>query len=263
MAVGVRLSELANASVGDDEKAFAKRAALFKRNTPFDAKVVAFHHDEDFACTLHYKNEDGTAGENLVSYDINGVKEANTTHGHLGEPKVTLVFHLDASGISQLIKAEAIFTEEIEVVIPPKKKSKSKKDRRRRPRKMMTMKPRPRLSPSPKPKRRKEKKMKMKTCKKTKSKRIPRMMRRIRSRMAMQRQTCQGEGEEDGKIDGDGASEKKEEAEEDGDGASEKKEEAEEEEKPKTVIKKKTHRIKLTATRTMQMSNENLWKESN
>ena len=255
VAVGVRLSELANASVGDDEKAFAKRAALFKRNTPFDAKkVVAFHHDKDFACTLHYKNEDGTAGENLVSYDINGVKEANTTHGHLGEPKVTLVFHLDASGISQLIKAEAIFTEEIEVVIPPKKKSKSKKDKKKKTKKNDDDEAATKTEPKSEAETEEGKENEDENVQEDKVEKDT----KNDAEDKIEDGDATPDDVQDGKIDGDGASGK--EAEEDGDGASEKKEEAEEEEKPKTVIKKRLTESSSQLRAQIQMSNENLWK---
>ena len=129
-AIGVRLAEIdANVSVlPEGSKPFAKRASLFKKNTPMDAKkVVAFHHERSFQCTLHYQGKNKTTGESVAAYEITGVEAANEKYGRFGAPKVALVFHLDASGISKLLKAEATFVEEYTVEVREKKQKKKKK----------------------------------------------------------------------------------------------------------------------------------------
>lgn len=134
--VGVRLSgevsedlngddavdlESASDEGDDDDNVWTKRTTLFKRGGPrASKKLVAFARDRDFACTLHYESDSETVPEGtpkiIREYKITGldkIKDDETLKEFEG-PKVNLAFYLDASGLVELTKAEAVFEETVE-----------------------------------------------------------------------------------------------------------------------------------------------------
>ena len=138
--MGVRLTEIRPAAdnatatdgaegdkkeAGDDKdgdeaetKLWSKRAALFKKNDRLASrKMVTFKHDTDFSCTFLYdapsKLPVGT-GNRVATYNVLGVRDVvEGPKGHLGKPKIQLSFFLNANGIMQIVKAEAILEETI------------------------------------------------------------------------------------------------------------------------------------------------------
>ncbi|OQS07494.1 hsp70, partial [Thraustotheca clavata] len=131
--VGVRLVDL-NAHAADDDhpdaKHWVKRAALFGERQKLNVKKsVSFSHSEDVSCTFRYDKPSALpAGvSSIISrYNITGIEEfaKKNADKNLGEPKVTLSFSLDASGLASIVKAEATLEEEIEVPAPTKKAAK-------------------------------------------------------------------------------------------------------------------------------------------
>ncbi|CAK4970296.1 unnamed protein product [Aphanomyces euteiches] len=135
--IGVRLVDLHSTheeteSTGD-EKHWIKRAALFGESQRLNVKKsVSFSHSTDVSCTFRYDQPSGLpAGTSaLISrYNITGVEQFATKFAdkNLGEPKVTLSFMLDGSGLATIVKAEATLEEEVEVV-EKKKIKKAKKE---------------------------------------------------------------------------------------------------------------------------------------
>ncbi|ETW09024.1 hypothetical protein H310_01493 [Aphanomyces invadans] len=135
--IGVRLVDLHHEhapSTNEDaeEKHWVKRASLFGEYQRLNVKKsVAFAHSTDVSCTFRYDQPSGLpAGTSaLISrYNITGIEAFATKHAdkQLGEPKVTLTFSLDASGLASIVKAEATLEEEVEVV----EKKKIKKDKK-------------------------------------------------------------------------------------------------------------------------------------
>jgi len=113
--------------VENEEGPWSKKATIFKANGKIGVrKTITFTHDHDVACSLSYVESDilpiGTQLD-IERYNITGVSEfaKEMEEKGLSQPKVSLQFELSTSGISKLVKAEAIVeemvnvTEEIEV----------------------------------------------------------------------------------------------------------------------------------------------------
>jgi len=113
--------------VENEEEPWSKKATIFKANGKIGVrKTITFTHDHDVACALSYVESDilpiGTQLD-IERYNITGVSEfaKEMEEKGLSQPKVSLQFELSTSGISKLVKAEAIVeemvnvTEEIEV----------------------------------------------------------------------------------------------------------------------------------------------------
>jgi hypoxia up-regulated 1 len=105
-------------STYDEEKnAWAKQAVIFKENGKLGVKkTIAFTHDRDVHCGLDYvESIDLPTGTELglSRYNITGVAEfaAEMKEKGLGIPKVSLQFELSASGIPNLVRAEAAVEE--------------------------------------------------------------------------------------------------------------------------------------------------------
>mmetsp|Transcript_11585 Transcript_11585/g.20926 ORF Transcript_11585/g.20926 Transcript_11585/m.20926 type:complete len:932 (+) Transcript_11585:194-2989(+) len=113
----------------EDEDAWAKHATIFKLGAKLGVKkTIAFSYDKDVHVEVNYEESDtlpiGT-GLSIEQYDVSGIAEfaKEMSEKELGTPKVSLQFELDTSGLSRLVKAEAVVEEivmveeEIEVEI--------------------------------------------------------------------------------------------------------------------------------------------------
>jgi len=105
----------------DDEEKWSKQATVFKAFGKIGVKkTIAFTHDRDVACELDYENSEllpvGTDTA-LERYNITGVADfaKEMEAKGLGKPKVSLQFELSSSGITKLVKAEAVVEEIITV----------------------------------------------------------------------------------------------------------------------------------------------------
>mmetsp|Transcript_97720 Transcript_97720/g.237651 ORF Transcript_97720/g.237651 Transcript_97720/m.237651 type:complete len:855 (+) Transcript_97720:53-2617(+) len=168
--INVRLSELADfdveaAAAKHEEATETSRAAAAEAGEEFDEppafkpwrrrsqlfrlynhmpsiKKIAFPHVRDFQVDLHYnvtdKHDEPVAhtlpeGTSLAvaSYTVTGVEEiVNGEHGHLGDPKVTLSFQLDHSGVARLMKAEATLEEIIQPEPEPEDEAEAEAEER-------------------------------------------------------------------------------------------------------------------------------------
>ena len=106
----------------DDEEKWSKHATVFKALGKIGVKkTIAFTHDRDVACALDYDegSEFLPVGTNsaLDRYNITGISEfaKEMEDKGLGKPKVSLQFELSSSGITQLVRAEAVVEEIITV----------------------------------------------------------------------------------------------------------------------------------------------------
>jgi len=116
-----------DAAVDEEVEAWHKEATVFKRNSKVGIKkTIAFTHETDVQCAINYVDDDALpegTGKSLGRYSISGVAKfaAEMEKKGLGKPKVSLQFQLDTSGITGIIKAEAVVeeivtvTEEVEV----------------------------------------------------------------------------------------------------------------------------------------------------
>lgn len=117
----------AAATEEEEEEAWHKEATIFKSNSKVGIKkTIAFTHETDVQCSIDYVDDEhlpeGTE-KSLGRYSISGVAKfaAEMEKKGLGKPKVSLQFQLDTSGITGIVKAEAVVeemimvTEEIEV----------------------------------------------------------------------------------------------------------------------------------------------------
>ena len=110
------------------EEGWAKHATIFKLGSKLGVKkTIAFTHDEDVHVEVSYDESDtlplGT-GLSIEQYDVSGIaefaKEMKEKDPEF-KPKVSLQFELDGSGLTRLVKAEAVVeetimvTEEVEV----------------------------------------------------------------------------------------------------------------------------------------------------
>ncbi|GLE01445.1 hypothetical protein PINS_up010275 [Pythium insidiosum] len=137
-AVGVRLVDLegdAAAASDDSENAkhWVKRASLFTESSRLGLrKAVSFIHSKDISATFRYDKPSALpkgASSHIAKLNITGIEEfaAKFADKQLGEPKITLSFELDGSGIAKIAKAEATLEEEYEVEVEVKKEKKDKK----------------------------------------------------------------------------------------------------------------------------------------
>ena len=102
---------------GDD---WNKHATIFKIGSKLGAKkTIAFSMDKDVYVQLNYEESDtlpeGT-GMAIEQYDVAGVAEfakEMKDKGLDGVPKVSLQFEMSTSGLTQLIKAEAVMEETV------------------------------------------------------------------------------------------------------------------------------------------------------
>jgi hypoxia up-regulated 1 len=115
-SISVSLSDLGE--IAENDEAWSKSAVIFKANGKVGVKkTIAFTHDRDIVCGLDYTKEDvnlpaGTE-RSLERYNITGVTEfaKKMAEKDLGKPKVSLQFELDSSGVTSLVKAEAVVEE--------------------------------------------------------------------------------------------------------------------------------------------------------
>lgn len=100
---------------GDDE--WAKHATIFKLGSKLGVKkTIAFSYDKDVHVEVNYEENDNLpigTGLSIEQYDVSGIAEfaKEMADKELGTPKVSLQFELDGSGITKLIKAEAVVEE--------------------------------------------------------------------------------------------------------------------------------------------------------
>lgn len=123
--IGISLNSLEPVSEEDDP--FEKSATIFKANSKIGVKkTIAFTHDQDVHCSLDYADPDMIpkgAKKELQRYKISGVAAfaKEMEEKGLGKPKVSLQFMLSNSGMTSLVKAEAIveekYTVEVEVEV--------------------------------------------------------------------------------------------------------------------------------------------------
>ncbi len=116
--IGKKKSEDAKKSNDD---AWAKHATIFKLGSKLGVKkTIAFSYDKDVHVEINYEESDtlpiGTS-LSIEQYDVSGIadfaKEVATKE--LGTPKVSLQFELDSSGLTRLVKAEAVVEETVMV----------------------------------------------------------------------------------------------------------------------------------------------------
>ncbi|KAL7544481.1 hypothetical protein ACHAWF_007870, partial [Thalassiosira exigua] len=105
----------------DDDDAWAKRATVFKLGARLGSKkTIAFTHDKDVHVEVNYEEGEtlpvGT-GLSIEQYDVAGIADfaKETVEKGLGAPKVSLQFQMDDSGLTRLIKAEAVVEEVVMV----------------------------------------------------------------------------------------------------------------------------------------------------
>jgi len=105
----------------EEDEEWSKSATVFKSFGKVGVKkTIAFTHDRDVACALDYEeNELLPFGTNtaLERYNVTGVADfaKEMEEKGLGKPKVSLQFELSSSGITKLVKAEAVVEEIITV----------------------------------------------------------------------------------------------------------------------------------------------------
>ena len=106
----------------EEEERWEKSAVMFKSFGKVGVKkTIAFSHDKDVHCSVNYNSEDknlpANTEESIVRFKITGVSSfVNDMKGKdLGKPKISLQFELTTSGITNLIKAEAVLEETVVV----------------------------------------------------------------------------------------------------------------------------------------------------
>ncbi|CAH0478503.1 unnamed protein product [Peronospora belbahrii] len=139
--IGVRLMDLPAAGEKkklDDKdevetKQWTKRASIFSESHRLGLrKSVSFLHSRDISCTFRYDKPSmlpAGVSVDIGKVNITGIEKfvVRMAGKNLGEPKVTLSFELDSSGIARIAKAEATLEEEVEVEVVVKKEESSKK----------------------------------------------------------------------------------------------------------------------------------------
>jgi len=100
-----------------DDDAWSKHATIFKLGSKLGVKkTIAFSYDQDVHVEVNYEESEtlpiGT-GLSIEQYDVSGIAEfaKEMEEKKLGIPKVSLQFELDTSGLTQLVKAEAVVEE--------------------------------------------------------------------------------------------------------------------------------------------------------
>jgi hypoxia up-regulated 1 len=138
-AVGVRLVDIDHTGSDDSDKHWVKRASLFTESSKLGLrKAVSFLHSKDISATFRYDKPSSLpvgASSHIAKFNITGIEEFATKFAdkNLGEPKVSLTFELDGSGVTKIAKAEATLEEEYEVEVEVKKEKKkdAKKDKKK------------------------------------------------------------------------------------------------------------------------------------
>lgn len=105
----------------DSEEPWSKEATIFKSFGKVGVKkTIAFTKDQDVHCSIDYDDSEllpeGTE-KSIGAYKITGVSKfaAEMAEKGLSKPKVSLQFELSTSGITDIVKAEAV-VEEIVIV---------------------------------------------------------------------------------------------------------------------------------------------------
>lgn len=104
-----------------DEEKWSKHATIFKSNGKVGVKkTIAFTHDRDVVCAIDYEENDSLpegTGLGIERYNITGITvfADEMQQKNLGKPKISLQFELSGSGLTQLVKAEAVVEETITV----------------------------------------------------------------------------------------------------------------------------------------------------
>ena len=118
---GIGKKKDASAGKGGDDDAWAKHATIFKLGSKLGVKkTIAFSYENDVHVEVNYEESDtlpiGT-GLSIEQYDVSGVAEfaKEMKEKELGTPKISLQFELDTSGLTKLIKAEAVVEEVVMV----------------------------------------------------------------------------------------------------------------------------------------------------
>jgi len=116
--IGKKKSEEAK-KAKDDDDAWAKHATIFKLGSKLGVKkTIAFSYDKDVHVEVSYEEGEtlpvGT-GLSIEQYDVSGIESfaKEMAEKELGTPKISLQFELDTSGLTQLIKAEAVVEETV------------------------------------------------------------------------------------------------------------------------------------------------------
>jgi hypoxia up-regulated 1 len=106
--------------VADD--VWAKHATIFKLGSKLGSKkTIAFSHEKDIHVALDYDEESEllptSTDISIEQYNVSGIAEfaAEMVKKELGIPKVSLQFELDSSGLTRLLKAEAVVEETVMV----------------------------------------------------------------------------------------------------------------------------------------------------
>ncbi len=100
-----------------DDDEWAKHATIFKLGSKLGVKkTIAFSYEKDVHVEVNYEENDNLpigTGLSIEQYDVSGIAEfaKEMADKELGTPKVSLQFELDGSGITKLIKAEAVVEE--------------------------------------------------------------------------------------------------------------------------------------------------------
>lgn len=125
----VRLTEL---SAETGESTWEKNALLFDAPSTLNLKKsITFHHDKELKLELSYVDEQQSVRETYATFTTTNIEELVQKHGvkysSEGEdgqepqrPKLTFAFRLTSSGVVEVVKADAVFTETIEVKKPKK-----------------------------------------------------------------------------------------------------------------------------------------------
>lgn len=124
-----------SASSGSARASFSKRASLFKRHNRLERKkTVQIPYTADFKAQLAHEVTKSNALPTGIStpidlYNITGLTQLmnNTRYADLlreQEPRVSLSFLLDQSGMTSLVRAEAALDEMVKVPVPKKKPAK-------------------------------------------------------------------------------------------------------------------------------------------
>ncbi|KAL7534489.1 hypothetical protein ACHAXR_006880 [Thalassiosira sp. AJA248-18] len=115
--IGKKKGDDSKKSKDDDDDVWAKHATIFKLGSKLGVKkTIAFSYDKDVHVEVNYEESEtlpiGT-GVSIEQYDVSGVADfaKEMKEKELGTPKVSLQFELDTSGLTQLIKAEAVVEE--------------------------------------------------------------------------------------------------------------------------------------------------------
>jgi len=118
---GIGKSKYEEVEKGGGDDKWKKHATIFKLGSKLGVKkTIAFSFSKDVHVEVNYEESPtlpvGT-GLSIQQYDISGIEDfANEmAEKELGPPKVSLQFELDTSGLTRLVKAEAVVDEIVTV----------------------------------------------------------------------------------------------------------------------------------------------------